>query len=213
MRQLADDELVCVHDASWDRTTNAATLLGPGALVAHTDLATAQRLDAGSGHAEALRRANSSGESVPTLRQALQTMLPTCVPLIEHKAGVAKRYVEELRASGTERQVIVQSFDWPFLTELHRLAPEIAIGALGPNHVFASVSNDALAAMTRFGPMLVHWRANAWTRADVLRAQERGLWTCSYTTDDEIGWLGGQALGLDAMCSNDPDAMSAAITR
>ena len=95
--------------------------------------------------------------------------------------------------------------------EVHRLAPEIAIGALGPNHVFATVTDEALATMAKFGALLVHWRANAWTRAAVQRAHKRGLWTCSYTTDDELGWLGGRTLGLDAMCSNDPATMATVI--
>jgi len=30
---------------------------------------------------------------------------------------------------------------------------------------------------------------------------------CTYTTDDEVGWVGGAQLRFDAMCTNDPARM------
>ena len=38
VRVTRDGALVCLHDATLDRTTDAATLLGPGALVAQITL-------------------------------------------------------------------------------------------------------------------------------------------------------------------------------
>src|SRR5688572_2324513 len=71
-----DGVLVCVHDASLDRTTDAAAKLGPGALVALTTFAELQRLDAGAWLGPA-----HAGERVPALADALRAMLPASVPL------------------------------------------------------------------------------------------------------------------------------------
>ena len=199
MRELRDGELVCVHDATFDRTTDAASTFGPGRLVADCTLAAVRGLDAGR------------GERVPTLTEALEVMLPTAVPLIEHKAGAAETYVERIRAGGWQAQVILQSFDWRFLQQVHRLAPEIALGALGPNPFYAHPDDEVIALLEGFGAQLVHWRATDLRLQDVRRAHAARMLVCSYTTDDELGWRGGMSMGLDAMCSNDPGAMARVV--
>lgn len=206
VRELATGELVCVHDATFDRTSDATDVLGPGALVAQMDLATARRLDVGSWH-----RGGRAAERVPTLHEALEVMLPQCVPLIEHKAGSAERYVGFLRATQRTDQVILQSFDWHFLARVHELAPEIAIGALGPNHVFPDPNDEAIRLVQSFGAELLHWQAELLHGADVARIHRAGLFLCTYTTDTPLGWLGGRGLGVDAMCTNDPRSMIATL--
>jgi glycerophosphoryl diester phosphodiesterase len=201
VRELRDGQLVCVHDASFDRTTDAARTFGPGRLVADCTLADVRRLDAGG------------GEIVPTLAEALAAMLPQTVPLIEHKAGRAASYVAALDALGVADQVILQSFDWRFLQEVRRLAPRLALGALGPNPFYAHPDDEVLALLAGFEAGLVHWRATDLRRTDVERAHAAGLLVCSYTTDDELGWRGGRALGIDAMCTNDPAAMQRVVAQ
>jgi len=208
VRELSCGELVCVHDATWDRTTDSCQLLGPGALVAQTNLQTARTLNAAAATAN-----GASHEPVPTLKEALDAMLPTCVPLIEHKAGTARRYVEFLRQQQRTGDVILQSFDWQFLADVRQLAKEIAIAALGPNDRFASPTSQAIEKVQEFSTQLIHWRATDLTRADVERVHAQGLLVCTYTTDNELGWLGGRALGVDAMCTNDPGSMRAALDR
>ena len=207
VRELACGELVCVHDATLDRTSDASSLLGPGALIAHLNHQTVARLDAGSWH-----HAGAAREAVPTLQEALAVMLPTSVPLIEHKAGAAARYVEFLRSNVLTNHVILQSFDWQFLADVQSQAPEIALAALGPNQLFATMDQAAVAHAESLGVQMMHWSATELTYADVAWAHTRGLLVCSYTTDNELGWLGGRAMGLDAMCTNRPGAMIHAIT-
>jgi len=199
VRELRDGALVCVHDATFDRTTDAAEQFGPERDVATFTLAEAQQLDCGG------------GERVPTLAEALRVMLPASVPLIEHKAGRAERYVEAIVDGGLVEQVILQAFDWRFLQQVHQLEPAIAIGALGPNPHFAHPDEQVLTLLAGFEARLVHWRADDWRAADVERVHAAGMLALSYTTDDEAGWQRGRALGLDAMCSNDPAAMARAV--
>jgi glycerophosphoryl diester phosphodiesterase len=54
---------------------------------------------------------------------------------------------------------------------------------------------------------MVHWDAHAIDHGAVQKAAQGGLLVCSYTTDDELGWCGGAALGFDAMCTNVPARM------
>lgn len=194
-----DGALVCLHDASLDRTTDAARRLGPGALVAQTTTAELGGLDAGS-----WRGAAHAGLRIPSLAEALAVLLPQCVPMIEHKAGRAADYVAELRRVGALRDGILQSFDWRFVAEARALAPELALAVLGPNPEFPRPDARAIAAAGQCGAGILHWHAEELGRDDVARIHDAGMLVCTYTTDDELGFRGGAALGFDAMCTNVP---------
>lgn len=198
--------LVCLHDQTLDRTTDAARTLGPGALVAQLPLPRLQQLDAG-----AWKGAAHQGARVPTLERALQAMLPASLPMIEHKAGEAAAYVAELRRLRLVDDVLLQSFDWAFVETARALEPALALGLLGPTAQHASIDESVVAFARRVGACFVHWHAPQLTKAEIERAHGAGLLVVTYTTDDELGWHGGRALGVDAMCTNDPRRMLAAL--
>lgn len=206
VRCTSDDVPVCIHDATFDRTTNAATHLGPGALVANTTLARARELDAGSWHA-----AQRGHSIVPTLAEALEVMLPLTIPLIEHKAGSAETYVAALRRLECVRDCILQSFDWRFIAAARDLEPELAVAALGPTRGIDRPDSAALQLAAQCGAGMMHWHDRALSAADVDRIHAAGMLVCTYTTDDEPGWRGGAALGIDAMCTNVPARMRACL--
>lgn len=197
-----DGELVCLHDSGLDRTSDAAARLGPGALVAHTDWAVVQRLDAGRWFATA-----DAGQRIPRLDDALAVILPHGVPLIEHKGGAAEAFAAALSGDERRRHCIVQSFDWNFVAAMGRLLPELARAVLGPTDEFARCDARAIASAVALGAGMVHWHDRTLRREDIERAHAADLLVCSYTTDDELGWEGGRAIGIDAMCTNDPGAM------
>ncbi len=193
-----DGVLVCMHDESLDRTTDAARRLGPGALVAQTTAAELRELDAGS-----WRGPDHAGQRVPTLAEALAVMLPQCVPLIERKAGGVAAFLAAL--SPVQRsQCIVQAFDWPFVAALHAAARDMALAVLGPTAEFPRADAGAIAAALACGAEMLHWHDRSLSRREVQDAHDAGLLVCTYTTDDELGWAGGAALGFDAMCTNRP---------
>lgn len=202
VRPTRDGELVCLHDESLDRTTDAATVLGPGALVAQLTMAELERLDAGAWHS-----APSRASRVPTLADALAVMLPEVIPMIEHKAGAAQVFVDELRRLGLAAQCILQSFDWRFVAVVRQLAPEVSVAVLGPGAEVPILDAAAIDRARALGAGMVHWDHRALTPEAVRRAHDAGLLVCSYTTDDHAGWLGGAVLGIDAACTNDPEAM------
>lgn len=208
VQATADGALVCLHDAVLDRTTDAARVIGPGALVAQRTLLEVQQLDAGSWH-----RLPRPGERVPTLAAALAVMLPRCVPMIEHKAGTAAAFAGLLQQLGAASLVLVQSFDWDFVAEVRRLAPDLTVGLLGPNARAGRLDGAVLEHAATVGASFLHWDAEALAVDEVAAARAAGFWICSYTTDSDLGLLGGAALGLDAMCTNDPGHMQAMQTR
>jgi glycerophosphoryl diester phosphodiesterase len=199
-----DGVLLCVHDAGLDRTTDAARRLGPGALLAQVDAEVVRTLDAGAWH-----RGAAAGERVPTLAEVLALLVPRCTAMIEHKGGEPRAFADAVLGAAAADGCIVQSFDWEFVARVHALAPPLALAVLGPTPAFARPDADALAAAKRCGAGMVHWLDRAIGGDDVARAHAAGMLVCSYTTDDELGWAGGRALGIDAMCTNDPAAMLA----
>lgn len=203
VRATRDHQLVCIHDASVDRTTNGARLLGPGALLVELSWDEVRTLDAGSWRSEAHR-----GLRLPRLDEALAAMLPDCVPLIEHKAGDVGDYLAVLASMGATERCILQSFDWQFVAAAHAAAPRVALAVLGPTRDHPTPNAAAITAAVAAGAGVMHWRDRGLGQADVDRIHDAGLLVCTYTTDDEIGWRGGASLGFDAMCTNRCHAMT-----
>lgn len=202
VQQTRDGVLVCCHDVSLDRTTDASEKIGPGALVAQIDYAELGRLDAGSWFRPAFAAAR-----IPTLDEVLTAIGEHGIALIEHKGGEPASYVEALRRLGRAERSIVQSFDWTFVAACHELEPRNALAVLGPIPRHDSLDDAAIAEARRCGAGMVHWRLDALRVEQVRAAHAAGLAVCTYTTDDDAGYLGGAAMGVDAMCTNVPERM------
>lgn len=202
VRATRDGVLVCLHDATLDRTTDAAARLGPGALVAAATWAEVQQLDAG-----AWRGVADGPVRVPSLAEVLALLGPDCIAMIEHKAGEPESYVAELRRSAALARSIVQSFDWSFVAAARRLEPALACALLGPTSTHRRLDPQAIDAARDVGAGMLHWLAGDVTREAVVACHDAGLLLCTYTTDDDLGLCGGAALGVDAMCTNRPGRM------
>lgn len=203
-----DGVLVCIHDETLDRTTDAARTLGPGGLVAQFSAAELARLDAGS-----WKHASCAGARIPTLEQALAVMLPHSIPMIEHKAGDADHYARLLQRLGLADAVLLQSFDWNFLRSARRLLPSTPLGLLGPGPAAPAIDATVFATARELGASFVHWHAPEVTAEAVDAVHAAGLLLVTYTSDTPIAWCGGARLGIDAMCTNDPASMLAARDR
>jgi glycerophosphoryl diester phosphodiesterase len=196
VRQTADDQLVCIHDRTVDRTTDGARALGrDGATVGSLTAERIGQLDAGSWLA-----AEHASARVPTLAAALDVILAGAVPMIEHKDGEPARYVDLLRDRGDIDKVLVQSFDWDWLTEVRALAPELTLGALGDRRL-TDERLDLLAAMD---VQLVHWKIDHLSVEDIARLQRRGYVVCVYTANADAALVGGAKIGLDAITTDRP---------
>lgn len=199
----SDGELVVIHDETLDRTTDAAQVLRrKGVKVEDTSSETLRRLDAGTWKAPRFRRAR-----IPTLAQTLRTLGDRALPMIERKGGSAALHVRFLRAHGCAEQVLLQSFDWPFVAEVRRRAPEIALGALGEGRL----DQKRLRALLRLGVSFVHWDVATLRVEDVERLHAEGFWTCVYTANSDAALLGATALGVGGITTNVPARLAAHV--
>ena len=199
----ADGVLVCLHDETLDRTTDARNRLGQeDIVVADTPWSTLSTLDAGSWKGE-----DHATTRIPTLAAALDTICAGSIPMVEHKAGPAAELVAVLTRSGHRSDALVQSFDWDWLREVRRLAPDLTLAALGSG----DLTEARLAALDALGVSMVHWSHRDLRSEDIDALRARGYLVCVYTVDDPE-WLASVAeRNLDAVTTNVPSVAVRAL--
>lgn len=209
---------VVIHDPTLDRTTDAMTRWGGEKIpVTSRTAAELQTLDAGRWFSRQF-----AGTSLPLLAEALDLIQPQGVTLIERKGGDAATCAQLLRERQLINRVVVQSFDWDYLRELHRLAPDQVLGALGPPAQHADgrkvapeerfLSAAWLDAARDTGARLMVWNDQV-TREAVALAHQRGQEVWIYTIDD--GEAAGRLfdLGVDGIISNNPPVIWKALAQ
>lgn len=203
-----DQVLTVVHDATLDRTTDAVGRWGTGTnRVSEATFAKMRELDASS-----WRGSNQPPATIPSLVEALNLIQSRSVTLIERKAGPAEACVRLIRDRHEVNQVVVQSFDWQYLEEYHRLEPSQVLGALGPWKSYRgtplSDEDQALSGRwideaRRVGARVVVWNQKL-DAAAVALAHERGLEVWVYTIDVPADMNRLLDLGIDGLITNNP---------
>jgi glycerophosphoryl diester phosphodiesterase len=177
-----------IHDRILDRTTNARKKWRRRRIkLSQTTAAEIQTLEAGGWF-----DAKFSGARVPTLVEALDFICGRSgLALIEHKSGEAETLAKLLRERHLINQVVVISFNWKFLRELHALEPEQILGALGPP---ARLSNgrrpihprrqlsSRLKDITNTGATIAVWNRKV-SKRSIQVAHERGVAVWVYTVN------------------------------
>jgi len=195
VRVTKDGELVLLHDETLDRTTNGRGRIG------ELTLAQVRRLDAGS------------GESVPTLREALKLVRATGTSLLlDMKPGTPLDPVIALvRSVGAEQEVVFGIRSPEQAAQLHSLAPGISSVALMKSFKDLDAFEKAGVRTMRLWSSWIDPAAGGNPRL-VAQLHERGLKVWGLmgkrlpTTDDE--WRAGHArmiaLGIDALATDRP---------
>lgn len=195
----ADGVLVCIHDDTLDRTTDSGKALGRRkARVDSVDSATVAGLDAGAWKGSAWR-----GTRIPTLAEALDAIQADAIAMIERKSGPARTLVELLQARGLVDAVLVQSFDWDWLAEVHRLEPRLTLGALGED----PITPATIERVADLRVSLVHWSHSTLRLCDIAELTQLGYLVCTYTVDSELELLGSIQAGLHAVTTNVPERL------
>jgi len=180
---------VVIHDPILDRTTNARTKWKRRRTkVSNKSAAEIQALEAGSWF-----DTKFSKTKVPTLVEALDLICGGgAVAVIEHKAGDAQTLARLLQELELINRVVVISFDWKFLRDLHALIPEQVLGALGPP---ARLSNgrrplhprrqlsSRLQDLAKTGARVAVWNKKV-SKRSIQPARRRGMKVWVYTVDD-----------------------------
>lgn len=191
-RPTVDGHLVCIHDATLKR------YLDP---VLHPDL---QSRPVASYLLEELLRLDLAtwkhpqfaGVTVPTLDEILGSYSRQCVLLLERKDGTPEQTLELLQRHDALERVIVQSFDWQYLSDLHRLAPTLALVALG-----GGMFTGQIDALRDTGASALHWN-DLLSAADVAMLHDAEFPVWVYTLNSELAWRGAAAMGIDGITTD-----------
>jgi glycerophosphoryl diester phosphodiesterase len=197
---------IVIHDATLDRTTDATNRWGGTKIrVESKTLAELQTLEAGNWFSPPY-----PNTKLPTLNEALDEIQAGGVTLIERKAGDAATCVALLRERKLINAVIVQAFDWNYLSDFRQLAPEQVLGALGPPRTKAGRTLTAdekplnrawIDEAKKSGARIVVWNREV-NKESIAYAHQLGLKVWVYTIDDPALATELINLGVDGIITN-----------
>jgi glycerophosphoryl diester phosphodiesterase len=192
-----DGVLACVHDSVLDR------YLGPAGSpeLRKRPIASLTWAQLSSADVGAWKNSRFAGTRVPRLSDVLERFAgagpsgPTL--LLEQKSGSPEQTLALLRQFDAVQKVIVQSFDWTYLTRLHELEPELLLAALGGK----PPTSDTLGQIAATGARILHW-SDSIRQQDVTAAHAAGVPVWVYTLNSELAYRGAQAMGIDGIATD-----------
>jgi glycerophosphoryl diester phosphodiesterase len=197
----SDGELMVIHDASVDRTTDGIGCVGD---LTAADL---KLLDAGFGTS-----LEGTGVTIPTLDEVLAaTELDVNIEIKVHdgacsttdRARVAADVVAAIAADPSGRWFVVSSFDADVLTEVHDLDPEIYLGLL------TLIPDDAALAETRGFDALNVLSVNVRDGSDAEAIRAHGLDVVVWTENGAAAIDNHLTTGVDMIITDDPEVVEA----
>jgi len=196
VRCTKEREVVLMHDATVDRTTN-----GSGA-VSEMTVTQIAALDAGAHKGEAY-----AGEPVPLLRDALAVLKGRATAVIEVKdEGIAAEVLTEIEALNVADKVAVISFSAETLRQVRQRRPSIRTALLIGEK--AEPGPEALAGTTREAAADhpdMHWELATPEVVDAFHAAGMPVWV--WTVNDEGIMRRLLDLGVDGVTTDRPSAL------
>ncbi len=200
----ADGEVVVIHDETIDRTSN-----GSG-YVKDLTLQQLRSYDYGSWFAEKYK-----GESIPTLGEVLELFVATHHRInIELKTdifpyeGIEALVLKEIAKHQITERVIISSFNHESLQTVSQMAPYIETAAL-----FAEILVDFTTYTAKIPADAIHVSLPTAFRRSIGVALEQGATIRVYTVNDLEYAKQLQQLGIQAVFTDDPEAILAGLTK
>jgi glycerophosphoryl diester phosphodiesterase len=195
----ADGHVICLHDATLDRTTD-----GRGPATGLT-LETIRMLDAGSWFAPVF-----AGEPVPTLGEVLGLVEGRSLLNIEIKAdavrhGVVEGVAETIRRTASRDRVVVSSFSPEALRGMTLAHPEIVTVSLHDRATHAG--RDPLEVVREAGSRGLNLSRKDVTPELVERCHRHGLPVGVYTVNSEREMRRLIRMGVDSLFTDRPDRL------
>jgi len=189
-----DGELVIMHDAKIDRTTN-----GSGYIKDYT-LAELKALDAGGRFSKEFQ-----GESIMTLNELLEEFYDKAGLLIELKdpknyPGIEEKIVSLLSNYDDVSSIIIQSFDVESMRKIHKLVPDIEVAVLiQPSESLLTAKK--LDELTSFASY-INFNVSFLNKRMVDSVHERGSKVLVWSKKDKRLVSKAQKFGVDGIISD-----------
>ena len=196
LRATRDGVIICIHDATLDRTTT-----GKGPVSEHTYREVAG-LDAGSWFSP-----RYAGEHVPTLVELLSLAQGRAGLALDIKTpGIEERVLGQVESWGFEDDAIIVSDHLEVLTRVKRLNPRITLLAGMP-----SPSRKAVDAALAHGANIVSFykRELTWDLASY--AHRRGLLVNAWPIDNAQEAIAAAQAQADFLTANNPREARSAL--
>ena len=191
----ADGEVVVIHDASLDRTTDRA------GLVNQTSLEIIKCADAGGWFAPEF-----AGEPVPTLIEALECIGKKTVALLEIKDPlIAEAVVAKIRETQTLNLTVIISFHTSVLQTVRALEPRIPTGWLIGSHNTHVPPEQLCQQLGELGSSLLNVDHQLITAEFAYEIRRRGIALWCWTVDEIARMREMKALGVQGITSNHPE--------
>ena len=205
-----DGEIVAIHDATLDRTTNLS------GLVREKTLPTIKLADAGGWfhpdfggeqvQVDATTVKTVARELVPTLAEALECISGDAIALLEIKdSTIGEVVVRKVREMNALEQVVIISFHTSVLQDVRGLEPRIPTGWLIGNH-----SNDVSPVhlcqrLGELGCNLLNVYHPLITAEFAYQIRRRGVALWCWTVDDLDRMREMENFGVQGITSNYPE--------
>jgi glycerophosphoryl diester phosphodiesterase len=202
VHQTKDSQLVVIHDASANRTTN-----GKGKIKDLT-LIEIKKLDAGSWFAKKF-----AGEKIPTLNEVFDNTSDSLILLIELKYGsdeypdIEERLIKLIHERRAEHRVILKSFNEDVLTRLRSLAPHLPRLKIIVLQFFGIIIEHGLNVGTVLDDS-VHYLQHHWfglTKGFIEEAHHKGYKVFAWDVDDKERMQELIEKGIDGIETDHPD--------
>lgn len=152
VRPTRDGVPIVLHDDTFTRTTDQATVFPDRASASDLDLVEVKTLTVRDDGGRCVSGAGSDDARcrVPTFREALEAAVGTAIVMIDFKGGDIARIVEDIVAAGATRSVYFFDSNEENLDLVEALAPDVLTMAR------ADDTASAVDLMTRRRPSLLH---------------------------------------------------------
>ncbi len=159
-------------------------------------------------HPPALEEVFSLAKKHPRLEFNIETKIFADHPeLTPDPAAFARLVVDAVHHAKLEKRVIVQSFDPRTLREVRKIAPEIRLAVLSED------GKGYIAVAQEMHAEIVSPNYRRLTEAGVKQAHALHMEVVPWTANDEASWKKLLDMGVDAIITDDPEALAAFLHR